>query len=166
MKIWNRYSFSQIAKGLYLCIMAAAILFIMFLVVAQVIARYVFNTGIFITEEMVSFMMVWIAMIGSAYAFYSRRHMTIDLLKERLSPRAQDYVQIFVDIFILVTLVLVHIMGGISFATLTKGQTTATLGFSAFWLNVSLAVGGVLGIIFCVLSLIQRVFKIMKGGQS
>ena len=58
------------------------------LVIYQVVTRYVFSSPSAISESMAQYLFVWMIMFGSAYVFGSREHLTIDIIKDKLSPKA------------------------------------------------------------------------------
>ena len=53
-------------------------------VFSQVIARYVFNSGISWGKEMVEHLFLWIVMIGASYGFKHGVHLGVDLLMRKL----------------------------------------------------------------------------------
>ncbi len=56
------------------------------LVFSQVVARYVFNSGISWATEMVEHLFLWIVMIGASYGFKHGVHLGVDLLMKKLPP--------------------------------------------------------------------------------
>ncbi len=66
----------------------ACIALMAFLVIAQVVLRYVFNDPLDWSEEMARLMFICLAFIGIGAAYGRRRHMAIDALVILLPPRA------------------------------------------------------------------------------
>lgn len=58
---------------------ACAILlsFMTILVLIQVFSRYVLNSPVAFTEELVRYSLIWTGFIGAAYAFSTREHMSL-----------------------------------------------------------------------------------------
>ena len=54
------------------------------LVFSNVVLRYIFNSGITITEEMSRWMFVWLTFIGAVIAIHRRAHLGTDALVGRL----------------------------------------------------------------------------------
>nr|MDQ3309082.1 TRAP transporter small permease subunit [Gemmatimonadota bacterium] len=52
----------------------------------QVITRYVFSRPSSYTEELATFLLIWISLLGGAYALRVRAHLGIDVLVQRLRP--------------------------------------------------------------------------------
>ena len=64
---------------------ACAILlsFMTILVLIQVFSRYVLNSPVAFTEELVRYSLIWTGFIGAAYAFSSARLRSISALRTR-----------------------------------------------------------------------------------
>jgi TRAP-type C4-dicarboxylate transport system permease small subunit len=74
---------------------AAAIIVMMFLVCADVFARYVLSRPIVGAFEISEFLMAGIIFIGFAYSQAQKTHMSIDLLTGHLSQNTQYFLKIF-----------------------------------------------------------------------
>lgn len=71
----------------------------MLLSVGQIIAREVFETGLFWSGEIVRIMVLWLAMIGAVAACRDNRHIRIDAISHLLSDRAVGVARLLVDTF-------------------------------------------------------------------
>ena len=72
------------------------------LVFSQVVARYVFNSGISWATEMVEHLFLWIVMIGASYGFKHGVHLGVDLLMKKLPPagrKAMSLVAVGISLF-------------------------------------------------------------------
>lgn len=56
------------------------------LVLYQVFTRYVLNSPAAFTEEIVRYLLIWTGFIGAAYAFSTRQHMALVIVRDKLSP--------------------------------------------------------------------------------
>jgi TRAP-type C4-dicarboxylate transport system permease small subunit len=74
---------------------SAAIIVTMFLVCADVFARYVLKAPIVGAFEINEFLIAGIIFIGFAYSQAQKAHMNIDLLTNRLSPNIKFFLKIF-----------------------------------------------------------------------
>ena len=82
----------------------AAILGGMVLVVSwQVLTRFLLRQPSSITEELVRFALVWLALLGASYGFGQRAHLPIDLLPR--GPKLDLVVRAAVAVFASVVLV-------------------------------------------------------------
>ncbi len=71
-------------------------MFAMFvLVFINVIGRYLFGVSYAPAEEISTFLMIWVAYLGAGLALREGRHAAIDMLQDRLSPRARRLLRIF-----------------------------------------------------------------------
>lgn len=59
------------------------------LVFAQVVARYIFNSGLSWGNELVEHLFLWIVMIGASYGFKHGVHLGVDILMKKLPPLAR-----------------------------------------------------------------------------
>jgi C4-dicarboxylate transporter DctQ subunit len=57
--------------------------------VATVVARYVFNTGVTWSEQAFVKFTIWAALIGASRAVRDGLHVRVDLILDRLSPKAR-----------------------------------------------------------------------------
>jgi TRAP-type C4-dicarboxylate transport system permease small subunit len=71
-----------------------------------IISRYVFNSPFAWTEELGVFLFVWIAFLGAAVAVAKNKHVAIDLLPQKLSPKTAVVLEFILNIFILVFLIV------------------------------------------------------------
>ncbi|WP_420405689.1 TRAP transporter small permease [Nisaea sp.] len=78
----------------------AAILGVMTLVTfANVIARYVFDSGILWALEVTVFLFGWLVLLGAAYAVKTRSHLGVDVLTNALAPAPRRIVALIAVTF-------------------------------------------------------------------
>lgn len=65
------------------------------LVFSQVVARYIFNSGISWATELVEHMFLWIVMIGASYGFKHGVHLGVDILMKKLPPAGRKGMSLF-----------------------------------------------------------------------
>jgi TRAP-type C4-dicarboxylate transport system permease small subunit len=96
----------------------------------QVISRYVFSSPSSWTEEVARFLMIWIGLLGAAYAFRTRAHLGLDLLPKKLTGRSAKTLKLFTLAVIVLFSVTVLIVGGGNLVALTweLKQYSAVLG--------------------------------------
>jgi TRAP-type C4-dicarboxylate transport system permease small subunit len=89
------------------------IMFIMVLAVLwQVFSRYVLQDPSSFTEELVRFLLIWVGVLGAAYASGKRLHLAIDLLPSRLNDADRKRLFVLIDLLILLFAIVVFIVGG------------------------------------------------------
>jgi len=82
---------------------------ILSLVFGQVIARYVFQSPWFWSDELARYAYVWMSFIAAVFVAAGRGHIRIDLINRFLGPRGQRLVEILASLVVVGTcLFLVH----------------------------------------------------------
>lgn len=82
------------------------------LVLYQVFTRYILNSPAAFTEELVRYFLIWTSFIGAAYAFITREHMCLILVRDSLSPSGKRILMALIDILILIFSIFVITIGG------------------------------------------------------
>ena len=72
------------------------------LVLYQVFTRYVLNSPAAFTEELVRYFLIWTGFVGAAYAFITREHMCLVLVRDSLKPESRRILMTVIDVLILV----------------------------------------------------------------
>lgn len=96
----------------------------------QVTSRYLLRDPSAWTEELARYLLIWIGLLGAAYAYRTRAHMGIDLLAERVGPGGRARLRVITALAVLSFAVPVMIVGGASLVQLTweLRQFSAALG--------------------------------------
>jgi TRAP-type C4-dicarboxylate transport system permease small subunit len=77
-RLFDRYC--RLLDGLIALLLALMVV----LVFSNVVLRYIFNSGITVSEEMSRWMFVWVTFIGGVIAVHRRAHLGTDVLVGRL----------------------------------------------------------------------------------
>ncbi|ADQ13963.1 TRAP transporter small permease [Halanaerobium hydrogeniformans] len=109
------------------------------LVIINVIMRYIFNSGIFWTEELATYSFVWSVFIGASAAYKKRMHIGIDLLTRIVPKKLKELSKMLINFF------MVLINGYIAYLSVifvleSVGRPTPVLGISSAFVNASLLV--------------------------
>lgn len=80
----------------------------------QVITRFVLKNPSTTTEEILRYLLVWTTMVGGAYAYGRRKHLSINMLTKKLSPRGQKILDIGVQLVVIAFCVVVMILGDLA----------------------------------------------------
>ncbi len=70
-------------------LMAALLLGMVLMVFGNVVLRYVFNSGIVVSEELSRFFFVWLTFIGAVIAVHDGTHLGTDNLVQKLGRRGK-----------------------------------------------------------------------------
>ncbi|MDZ7314750.1 MAG: TRAP transporter small permease [candidate division KSB1 bacterium] len=95
----------------------------------QVATRFILKHPSNWTEELATFLMIWVGLLGAAVALHRRAHLGIDYFVGRLSPYSAAVAEAFVYFAILLFAVFVFIIGGLRLVIVTFrfGQLTPAL---------------------------------------
>lgn len=136
------------------------------LVVYQVVTRYVFNAPSAISEILSQYLFVWMIMFGSAYVYGSREHLTIDILKDKFSPKANMIAEIAAQVCLFLFIALVCVWGGYLYTVKSAPQVDAQLGISKAILYSSLPFTGVVTLFYAVYNCALSVFNYKHHKRS
>jgi TRAP-type C4-dicarboxylate transport system permease small subunit len=112
----------------------------------QVATRFLLRNPSSLTEEIARYLLVWVGILGGAYAVGKRIHLAIDLLPARLQGRRKAMLELFIEgcIFFFAALVLVIGGSGLVWLTLDLGQTSAALQIPLGFVYLVLPLSGLL----------------------
>ena len=80
---------------------AVLLTFMTVLVLIQVFSRYILNSPVAFTEELVRYSLIWTGFIGAAYAFSTREHMSLTLVRDKFTGKAHTALLVAIDGLIL-----------------------------------------------------------------
>lgn len=133
------------------------------LVVYQVVTRYVFNAPSAISEILSQYLFVWMIMFGSAYVYGSREHLTIDIIKDKFSPRVNLIVEIITNVALFAFIAVVCVYGGYLYTVKSAPQVDPQLGISKAILYSSLPITGVVTLFYAVCNCFGSVANYKAG---
>ena len=127
------------------------------LVVYQVITRYVFNAPSPFSEALSQYLFVWMIMFGSAYVYGSREHLTIDLLKDKFSPKLNMIVEVIANVCLFAFILLVCVYGGWKYTASQVNRIDPSLHISMAILYTSVPFTGVITLYYAVYNCISSI---------
>lgn len=118
----------------------------------QVFTRYVLGDPSSYTEELARYLLIWIGLVGAAYASGRRLHLAIDLVPDSLGGKARRRLAIAIELLAALFAVSVLIIGGLRLVqfTFSLGQTSAALGLKMGYVYLALPISGFLTVWFAV----------------
>lgn len=143
-------------KVLAICC-SALLIFMTCLVLWQVFTRYILGSPAAFTEELVKYALMWSGFIGAAYAFSTRDHMALTLVKSKLNGTPYKVLSLIIDVLILVLAFLVIIIGGVKLAVSAKAEFSALLGISRALVYSVAPISGILIIIAQVINIYEDI---------
>lgn len=128
------------------------------LVFGNVVLRYVFNSGITITEEVSRWMFVWVTFLGSIVALKERGHLGTEFLVGRLGASGRKLCLIIGYLLMLMVCWLIF-KGALEQTRLNWNVTAPSSGASLAWFYAA-------GVVFAVSAgviLLVELFRLLTG---
>ena len=125
---------------------------------AGVVSRYVFHRPIVWSDELASFLFLWLAMLGSVVAFRKAEHMRMTALVSKSSVRTQTFFDLFAGVASIAFLLLT-IYPALDFALEEQMITTPALEISGAWRASALPVGIGLMLVTGIISLLRTAHR-------
>lgn len=141
--------------GIFVSILMAALVID---VVWQVFTRYALPEPSSFTDELARFLLIWVGLLGSAYAAGQRLHLAIDLVSDRLQPRGRHLLGIVIELAILSFAAGAMLIGGWQLVSLTLllGQSSAALGVPLGYVYSVLPLSGAIISFYSVYYIVQH----------
>lgn len=132
----------QIVRGILVVLMAVIVLDVSL----QVISRYLFQSPFSFTDELAGFLLVWVGLLGSAYATGERQHLAIDLISGSLSPKSKRYIDLLINFFVVTFALGVLGVGGtwLVYTSFIFGQVSASMQISLGYVYMVVPLSGLL----------------------
>lgn len=143
----NRVIF--IVSSLFLTVMVATVAW-------QVISRYVFNSPSIFTDELARFLLMWIGMLGTTYAFGSKAHLSMDYLHTFLKADTVKIIKIILPILSIVFMGFVMVWGGTLLTLNTMKQLSPVLYVPMGVVYSILPITGVINIFYFITYIIDE----------
>ena len=125
------------------------------LLLAGVIARYVLHSPLVWSDELASFLFLWLAMLGAVIALQRGQHMRLTVVAEHLPPWLYSWADALAAA-VVATFVLLILQPGYDYAAEQWSILTPSLSIHGTFRASALAVGGVLMLVFAVLRVVRR----------
>ena len=118
----------------------------------QVFSRYVMQSPSSITEELARYLLIWIGILGAAYAAGQQEHLAINLLEEKLDKPKKKKLRILINILIIFFGFTVLIIGGsnLVYVNFLLGQSSAALEIPLYIVYLVVPLSGILIIVYKV----------------
>ena len=122
---------------------------------AGVVSRYVFDNPLTWTDELASFLFLWLAMLGTIVALRSDGHMRLTTLVNRSRPALGRWFN-SVAALVVVAFVLEILLPAKEYVAETQFVELTTLGVSESYRSVSIFIGMGLAAIISILRLVEN----------
>lgn len=123
----------------------------------QVFTRYILKNPSPWSEELVSYLFGWMALIGASVVTGERGHMNIPILVEKLGDKPRKALLIFAELIAFLFSAVILVYGGVKISALALGQLTSSLGVPVGIFYFVLPLCGVLNMLYTILNMIEIV---------
>lgn len=124
-------------------VLAALLLVMTVLITWQVIARFVIGSPLTFSEEVSRFAMIWMTMLGAAYAYRYGTLISVDVFTDIAGPRMTRVLRIVIALLSL-AFAYVLLTQGFSITMRVAGQTAPSTRVSMAWLYAAVPAGATL----------------------
>lgn len=147
-------SIDWIVKWVLIFLMGASVLNVLW----QVFTRFILNHPSSWTEELARYMLIWVSLLGAAYATRLKMHLSIDVLTQRLTGRSKCYSQMAIYTGVLFFAATVLIVGGIRLVDLTLrlNQISAALNVKLGYVYSIVPISGLLIAFYAIFFIIEN----------
>lgn len=118
----------------------------------QVFSRYVLQQSSSLTEELATFLLIWVGLLGSAYAYREKAHLGIDLISTKLSDKGRLVTELIVLIIIILVSTTVFIFGGLRlvYITFSLNQISPAMQINMGYIYSVVPITGILFILHSI----------------
>ena len=138
-------------------LLQSIILLITVAVTWQVFSRYVLDDPSSITEELARFLLIWLTLLGCAFAYRKNSHLGLDMVYLKSSMLQRKVMYVLIHLSVATFAVSVMVIGGFSLMNMTEqlGQSSPVMGIDISLVYSVIPLSGVLIIIFALNALIH-----------
>ena len=149
-----------VLKWILVVIMAAMTLNVLW----QVFSRFLLQNPSSFTEELARYMLVWVGILGAAYVAGQKMHLAIDLLSTKLHGKSKIYLQIFINVAILLFAFIVMFIGGVRLVmiTLSLNQISAAMQVPLGYVYTVVPISGLLMTYYSFYFIVKDVSELKK----
>lgn len=118
----------------------------------QVFTRYSIGESKTFTEELARYLLIWLAILGTAYVRSYKGEMAIDYFYNKLSSHNRYLLSLFIEIAIILFALVIMVIGGVNlmYITLKLNQTSPTLHIPIGYIYSVVPLSGILIIFYSI----------------
>jgi TRAP-type C4-dicarboxylate transport system permease small subunit len=137
-------------------------------VIWQVFTRFVLRHPSSFSEELARYLLVWVGVLGGAYAVGKKIHLAIDILPTKLTGKSQIGLGLFIQFCILAFAVFVLFIGGWRLVdlTLSLNQISAALRIKLGYVYLVLPISGLLIAFFTLDEIIKNLRVLRQSAEK
>lgn len=140
--------------GSAICVLMAAMVLN---VLWQVFTRFILKNPSSFTEEAARYMMIWVGLLGSAYASGQKAHLALDLITSKLHGARKRTSELFIHSVVLLFALGVLVGGGgrLVWIQLSLGQQSAALQMKLGYVYLAVPLAGVFIVFYSIVALLE-----------
>ena len=131
----------------------------------QVFTRLVLRNPSTRTEELATFMLIWVVLLGAAVALGRGAHLGIDYFVGKLPVRARILTEVIVFSCVAAFSFSVMVVGGIDLVTsmLVLGQESPALRVKVGYVYLAVPISGFFLTLYAIMGLVERLARLRIG---
>ncbi len=151
--------------GSAICVLMAAMVIN---VLWQVFTRFVLKNPSSFTEEAARYMMIWVGLLGSAYATGQKSHLALDLLTSKFQGARKRNSELFIHSVVLLFALAVLVGGGgrLVWIQLSLGQHSAALQIKLGYVYLAVPLAGAFIVIYSAMTLLDTLRGETRGREQ
>lgn len=150
-----RHHIDRLLAGTIALLMAVMVINVLW----QVFTRFVLRHPSSFTEEAARYLMIWVGLLGAAYATGQKSHLALDLLTARLTGARKRASEIFIQSTVLLFALVVMVGGGgrLVWIQLSLGQRSAALELKTGYVYLAVPLAGAFIVFYSVSALLHAI---------
>lgn len=148
--------FKSLELLIVLCMLAMVTM-----VFGNVVLRYVFNTGITISDEMSRYCFIWLTYIGAMVAMREKGHLGVDTLVKHLGLQGKK-VCLFLSETIMLGCNVLFFIGTFKMHDLQVTNISPVVGMSMIWVY---GIGYIVAVVMSIMN-VNVIYKLLTGQLS
>ncbi len=120
------------------------------------------------TDELATFLLIWVALLGSAVALGRGAHLGIDYFVGKLNDKVRIRTELFVFAVVALFSLLVMVLGGIGLVarTFELKQVSVSLNLPMGYVYLAVPISGAFLVLYSVIGFFERVNSAKQGGAA
>ena len=148
-----RKTIDNVLGGTLIIIMSVMVLNVLW----QVFTRFVMGTPSSFTDELARYLMIWVGILGAAYAAGKDMHVAIDVLPQRFSKETQKKLSVTVKIIVMLFALSAMVIGGsrLVYVTYVLEQLSPALQIPLAYVYLVIPISGLLVIYYKIMDILK-----------
>ncbi len=111
----------------------------------QVASRFLVGHPSSFTDELAGYLLVWVGLLGAAYATGQKQHLAIDLISKKFGPKGRAWLEIIINSLIIAFAIVTLIIGGsnLVYITFKLNQISSALQIPIGYVYLVIPLSGV-----------------------